>query len=101
MGYREFIDTILGEELGLREGRRFRSALKLSGLPHHKTLDEFDVTFQPDLDPKRVAELRSLRSSSARSAALILGPPGLAIRTSGACDGSPRPRRPGALRHAG
>jgi DNA replication protein DnaC len=50
MGYREFIDTVLGEELGLREGRRFRTALKLSGLPHHKTLDEFDFAFQPDLD---------------------------------------------------
>jgi DNA replication protein DnaC len=49
----------------------------MAGLPHHKTLDEFDVTFQPDLDPKRLAALRSVRSSSARSAALILGPPGV------------------------
>jgi hypothetical protein len=42
MGYREFVDLLLGEELGLREGRRLRTALKLSGLPHHKTLEEFD-----------------------------------------------------------
>ncbi|ALL79321.1 hypothetical protein AD006_28880 (plasmid) [Pseudonocardia sp. EC080610-09] len=39
MRYREFIDTVLGEELGLRKGRRFRTALKRPGLPHHKTLD--------------------------------------------------------------
>jgi len=38
MGYREFLDLALEEELGVREGRRFRNALKLSGLPHHKGL---------------------------------------------------------------
>lgn len=32
MGYLDFIDLVLEEELGLREGRRFRNALKLSGL---------------------------------------------------------------------
>ena len=33
MGYLEFIDLVLEEELGVREGRRFANALKLSGLP--------------------------------------------------------------------
>ena len=42
MGYLDFVDLLLEEEVGLREGRRFRNALKLSGLPHHKTLEEFD-----------------------------------------------------------
>ncbi len=32
MGYFEFVDLLLGEELWIREGRRFRDALKLSGL---------------------------------------------------------------------
>ena len=41
MGYLEFLDLVLEEETGVREGRRFRNALKLSGLPHHKTLDDF------------------------------------------------------------
>ncbi len=42
MGYLDFVDLPLEEELGLREGRRSRNALKLSGLPHHKTLDTFE-----------------------------------------------------------
>src|SRR5215216_5544578 len=29
------------------EGRWFRNALKLSGLPNHKGLDDFDLAFQP------------------------------------------------------
>ena len=60
MGYLEFLDLLLEEELGLREGRRFRNALKLSGLPHHKTLDEFDFAFQPDLDARKVRDLATL-----------------------------------------
>src|SRR5215216_4731545 len=56
MGYLDFVDLLLEEEVGLREGRRFRNALKLSGLPHHKTLDQFDFAFQPGLDaPARSA----------------------------------------------
>jgi IstB-like ATP binding protein len=27
VGYREFLDLVLGEELGVREGRRFKQAL--------------------------------------------------------------------------
>ena len=60
MGYLDFVDLLLEEEVGLREGRRFRNALKLSGLPHHKTLDEFDFAFQPDLDARKIRDLATL-----------------------------------------
>ena len=56
MGYLDFVDLLFEEEVGLREGRRFRNALELSGLPHHKTFDQFDFAFQPGLTP---AELRA------------------------------------------
>jgi DNA replication protein DnaC len=59
----------------LREGRRFRTALKLSGLPHHKTLDEFDFAFQPDLDVRKIRDLAALAFVTARSNIALLGPP--------------------------
>jgi DNA replication protein DnaC/transposase len=77
LGYREFLDLVLESEVGVLEGRRYASRLKMSGLPHHKTLDEFDASFQPELDPKRLAELRSLRFIERHVCALILGPPGV------------------------
>jgi DNA replication protein DnaC len=77
LGYREFLDLVLESEVGVLEGRRYASRLKLSGLPHHKTLDEFDAAFQPELDPKRLAELRSLRFVQNKVSSLILGPPGV------------------------
>ena len=77
MGYLEFLDLVLEEETGVREGRRFRNALKLSGLPHHKTLDEFDFAFQPDLDARKVKDLASLAFVSAGANVAFLGPPGV------------------------
>ena len=77
MGYLEFVDLLLGEEVGLREGRRFRTALKLSGLPHHKGLDEFDFAFQPELDTRKVRDLAALEFVAAHDNIALLGPPGV------------------------
>lgn len=77
MGYLDFVDLLLEEELGLREGRRFRNALKLSGLPNHKTLEEFDFAFQPELDARKVRDLATLEFVRAKSNVALLGPPGV------------------------
>jgi DNA replication protein DnaC len=77
LGYRELVDLVLEEERAVLDARRYATRLKLAGLPHHKTLGDFDLKFQPELDPKRVAELGSLRFVERRTSALILGPPGV------------------------
>jgi DNA replication protein DnaC len=77
MGYLEFLDLVLEDETGIREGRRFRNALKLSGLPHHKTLDDFDFAFQPDLDARKIKDLATLGFVEARANVALLGPPGV------------------------
>ena len=77
MGYLDFVDLLLEEEVGLREGRRFRNALKLSGLPHHKTLEEFDFAFQPGLDARKIRDLATLEFVKAKSNVAFLGPPGV------------------------
>jgi DNA replication protein DnaC len=77
MGYLEFLDLILEEEVGMREGHRFRNALKLSGLPHHKTLDEFDFAFQPELDARKIRDLAALGFVRDHANVALLGPPGV------------------------
>jgi DNA replication protein DnaC len=76
VGYREFLDLVLEEELGIREGRRFKQALKRAGLPYHKTFDTFDFAFQPDLDVVRVKELATRRFVEQKGNAIFRGPPG-------------------------
>ena len=69
---------MLESEVGALEGRRYAQRMKVAGLPHHKTLEGFDASFQPGLDPKRLAELRSLRFLERKVSCLILRPPDLA-----------------------
>src|ERR671933_825841 len=52
LGYREFLDLVLESEVGELDGRRYQARLKMAGVPHHKKLDDFDATFQPELDPR-------------------------------------------------
>ena len=77
LGYFDFLDLVLGEEVELREQRRFRNALKLSGLPHHKTFADFDYTFQPTLEPRSIKDLASLEFVDTRSIIALLGSPGV------------------------
>ncbi|MGW0220129.1 IS21-like element helper ATPase IstB [Streptomyces tendae] len=77
MGYLDFLDLVLSEELAVRYDRRFRQGLRLSKLPHHKTLDEYDFSFQPDLDPRKVKDLATLSFVEGKANAALLGPPGV------------------------
>ena len=76
LGYADFLDLILGEEAAAKDDRRFRSALHVSGLPHRKTLDDFDFTFQPDLDVRKIKDLAALDFVTRSANIAFLGPPG-------------------------
>ena len=56
----EAIDTLLAEEVTVREGRRVKAALQMARLSTVKTLTGFDFSFQPSLDRNRVMTLASL-----------------------------------------
>ena len=56
----EAIDTLLAEELTLRESRRIKTALVMARLATIKTLAGFDFAFQPSLDRNRVLTLAQL-----------------------------------------
>ncbi len=50
-------DLALEEELAVREERRIRHALRISRMPHHKTLDDYDFSYQPELDARKSGDL--------------------------------------------
>lgn len=76
LGYADFLDLILGEEAAAKDDRRFASALHVSGLPHHKTIDDFDFAFQPDLDIRKIKDLATLGFVAQPANVALLGPPG-------------------------
>jgi DNA replication protein DnaC len=72
----ELIDTLLAEELSVRESRRIKTALMMARLSTIKTLDSFDFSFQPSLDRERVLALAELQFVGRREVVHFLGPPG-------------------------
>jgi len=72
----EAIDTLLAEELAVRESRRVRIALTMARLTPIKTLAGFDFTFQPSLDRERILALAELGFVDRCEAVHLLGPPG-------------------------
>jgi DNA replication protein DnaC len=72
----EAIEALLADELGWREGRRVKAALRMARLGAVKTLDSFDFSFQPSLDRGRVQALAQLGFVDRREVLHFLGPPG-------------------------
>ncbi|MFQ5974332.1 MAG: IS21-like element helper ATPase IstB, partial [Alphaproteobacteria bacterium] len=72
----EAIDTLLAEELGMRESRRIKMALMTARLTTVKTLASFDFSFQPSLDRNRVLTLAQLDFVERHEVVHFLGPPG-------------------------
>ena len=51
------VDALLEAEHQAREGRRVRTALRLSSLPNGQTLADFDFAFQPAIERSRIDTL--------------------------------------------
>jgi len=75
--YLSFLDDLLEEEVAQKEQRRVETALKISGLPFIKSIDEFDFTFQPGLDRQKVMSLFDLTFIRQKGNVIFLGPPGV------------------------
>jgi len=56
----EAIETLLAEELSIRETQRIKAALQMARLASVKTLSGFDFAFQPSLERNRVMALAQL-----------------------------------------
>lgn len=71
LGYAEFLDGLLGEELISRQENQMRRQLKAAGFPFAATLEQFDFSLHPEL--KRSVMVRFFdRSFVEQAQALIL-----------------------------
>ena len=79
------LDALLDAEHQAREGRRVRTALRLSTLPTGQTLADFDFAFQPAIERSRIDTLATCAFIRATETVLIQGPPGVANINAAAC----------------
>jgi DNA replication protein DnaC len=72
-----FLDQLLEHELRIREERRLKTALRLSGLPTGQTLGKFDFAFEPSVERSRIETLATCSWIREKESLLMQGPPGV------------------------
>lgn len=77
LGYRDFLLRIAEGEVLAKIERSINRRLQTSGFPQIKHLEEFDFSFQPQLDEKLLRELSNLSFMDEAKNILFLGPPGV------------------------
>jgi DNA replication protein DnaC len=73
----EFLARLLDAEVEARDERTMLSHIRLARCPFTKTPADFDFSFQPSIDPKKLRKLAKLRSIEAGENVVFLGPPGV------------------------
>ena len=74
---RETLEFIFKKEVEQRDNNRVRLAQMSAHFPFVATMDQFDMTFQPSLDPGAMRELLSLEWISAGDNVVFIGPSGV------------------------
>ncbi|MFC4766974.1 IS21-like element helper ATPase IstB [Effusibacillus consociatus] len=77
LSYLEFLDKLLQEELAAKWERYICTRTQLANLPYHKTLEQFDFSFQSSIDERRIRDLATLRFIEHQENLIFLGPPGV------------------------
>lgn len=77
LNLRESLEFFCRAEVEHKDHRRTRMGISIAKFPFVRTLDGFDYSAQPSLDPKQVRELATCRWVANGDALLLLGPPGV------------------------
>ena len=75
--YAEFLDLLVEEELQDKADKLYRTMLRFARFPYVKTLEDFDFSFQPSIDERKIKELCSLSFIGNGENIIFLGPPGV------------------------
>lgn len=76
LSYMDFLATIIQDEIARRTQKKLASALRRANFRNQKTLEEFDFTFNPNINRSLIVELASCRFMEEKVCVLIVGPCG-------------------------
>ena len=76
MSYTEFLSLLISDEVARREQKKFSLRLRRATFRSHKTLDQFDFSFNPKINSALIQELITGRFIEEKVAVLIVGPCG-------------------------
>lgn len=77
LNLREALAHLLEAEVAHKDQRRIAMGTNIAKFPFVRTVEGFDFSAQPSLDPKQVRELSTCRWVANGDSVLMLGPPGV------------------------
>ena len=77
LGYLEFLEQLLEDEIGRRDQKSFSLRLSRARFDEHKTLSQFDFGYNPKLPAALIRDLATCRFVEHHESVLICGPVGV------------------------
>jgi DNA replication protein DnaC len=77
LSYQDYLLRLLEQQVLFKIDRSINRHIQIAGFPMIKRLDEFDFSFQPQLDEKLIRELANLNFIEQNKNVIFLGPPGV------------------------
>lgn len=74
--YTDFLATILQDEVARRAQKKFALALRRASFRNHKTIEEFDFSFNPSINKSLILDLATCRFMNEKVCVFIVGPCG-------------------------
>src|ERR1035441_5217972 len=92
--YERFAEALLSTEISSRESSGGQLRIRAARFPSHKTLEEFDFTFQRSVKKQVIEHLGQLDFLHGKENVVLLGPPGTGKTHLAIALAAPRPPPP-------
>jgi DNA replication protein DnaC len=76
LGYLDFLELLLEDEANSRRNNSYRIKYKKAKLPSHKTIEDFDFSFQPSIDRKIINDCSTCSFIREKQNIVFIGKPG-------------------------
>ena len=77
LSYIDFLELIIEDEYANRQANSYKKRLSSSRLSQQKELQQYDFTYQPELDKKLILDLASCRFINKQENVVLMGSPGV------------------------
>ncbi len=77
LAYEEFLELLLEDEQNNRAHNSYKKRYAKAKLPYAKTLEDFDFSFQPSIDRRKINDCATCRFVKEAKNLIFIGPPGV------------------------
>lgn len=77
LSYQEFLELLLEDEENSRRENSYKKKYSRAKLPYQKRIEDFDFSFQPDMDRRSVSDFATCQFIAQRKNIIFIGKPGV------------------------